>query len=366
MAGLSVEHVGKQYKKTGQVALHDINLNVSNDEFLVILGPSGCGKTTLLRMIAGLESATEGDIFINGQRVNDLEPQQRGIGMVFQNYALYPHMSISDNLAFALKIAKKKKAERTKAIQRVADILDIRRFLKKKPHMLSGGERQRVAMGRAMINECRLYLLDEPLSNIDDHLRTALRPEILRLFHKLQVPFLYVTHDQIDAMTMGTKVAVMQAGRIEQIGTPQEIYNHPSNVFVAGFVGTPQMNFLSADVMVNEGETVLQIGNVILPPMRQQSVIKAYIGKQVTIGIRPEDFLTGQNTNNAGNLVCLNAALKEYEYLGNKVNLLVEYNKKALWVTAPPHVRARINQTMDIFLDVSKVHLFDAQTGLRL
>ncbi|MBN2239088.1 MAG: ABC transporter ATP-binding protein [Dehalococcoidales bacterium] len=365
MDGLTLKKISKRYKKTGLTVLRNIDLEVASDEFLVILGPSGCGKTTLLRIIAGLETPTEGEVLIDGQPVNDLDPQDRGIGMVFQNYALYPHMTVHGNLAFNLKTPWYKKAERKETIERIAEKMDIRRHFDTKPYMLSGGERQRVAMGRAMINECRLYLLDEPLSNLDDNLRSRLRPEILRLFHQEQAPFLYVTHDQTDAMTMGTRIAVMKDGVIQQLGTPDQIHSKPANMFVAGFVGTPKINFIPAEVAVDNAKPVIKIGDLRFSLSEVNSHLERYAGKQVVLGIRPEDILTSTDAASTA-VVGLESELRRYEYLGNKVHLYVDFNGTELCIAAPSQVRARLNQAIAVFPDSCKIHLFDPETELRL
>lgn len=365
MAYLTLNHVSKQYKKTQHTALRDISLQVDSNEFLVILGPSGCGKTTLLRVIAGLESATEGEVLINGQVVNDLEPQEREIGMVFQNYALYPHMNIKKNLSFGLEIEGVQRKERDKAVGKTASLLGIQRYLKAKPNELSGGERQRAAMGRAMIKPCQIYLFDEPLSNLDDTLRSRLRPEILRLFHQMQAPFLYVTHDQVDAMTMGTKIAVMSDGRIQQLGAPSEIYERPVNLFVAGFVGTPKMNFMTVEASVCKSGIVLNTGNLQIFLPERQICLQSYIGKSLVIGIRPEDLLTASYVH-SDRLIRLEAFLQRYEHLGSKVYLFLDTGNHTLCVAASSNIRARLGQSMEIFFGPQKLHLFDPETGLRI
>lgn len=363
MSGLTLDNISKQFKGSDKATVKNISLHVDNDEFLVLLGPSGCGKTTLLRMISGLAIPTEGRILIDDEDVTELEPQDRGIGMVFQNYALFPHMNIRKNLTFPLEIAKVKKDERNKVVDEVGELLDIKKHFKKKPEMLSGGERQRVAMGRAMVKECKLYLFDEPLSNLDDGLRTKLRPEILKQFHELKVPFVYVTHDQVDAMTMGTKVAVMQGGVIQQMGAPQEIYDAPANMFVAGFVGSPKINFLPMEVKQTEEGICLENGawNLRLPQYEER--LSSYINKKVILGIRPEDLLTSKIGENIEPLTCV---LKRYEHLGNKVQLYADLNGSSICITAPVTVRAKVEQAFTVYMNKTKVHLFDAETELRI
>ena len=363
MTGLTLSNISKQYKDSDRPAVRDVSLEVGSDEFLVLLGPSGCGKTTLLRMISGLVRPSEGRIYIDGQDVTDLEPQKRGIGMVFQNYALYPHMSIRKNLTFALEVAHKKRQERDGAVERVSEILDIGRHLGKKPHMLSGGERQRVAMGRAMAGECKLYLFDEPLSNLDDGLRTRLRPEILSLFHRLHVPFVYVTHDQVDAMTMATRVAVMKDGAIEQLGRPQQIYDEPASLFVAGFIGSPRMNFIPASVQVQQGRASLDCGEMQLYLPQYQQALLPHDGRQVVLGVRPEDLLV---SGTGRDLQPLDCTMERYEHWGGKLLLSARFGGDTLRVVAPVTVRAKVGERLELLLDKSKVHLFDAETGLRL
>lgn len=363
MSGLTLNHISKQFKDNEHATVKDINLHVDHDEFLVLLGPSGCGKTTLLRMISGLTSPTEGQILIDGVDVTEVEPQNRGVGMVFQNYALFPHMNIHKNLTFPLKLAKVKKAERNRVVDEVGEVLGIRKYFKKKPEMLSGGERQRVAMGRAMVKECKLYLFDEPLSNLDDRLRTRLRPEILKQFHELKVPFVYVTHDQVDAMTMGTKVAVMQDGAICQLGTPQEIYDTPASMFVAGFVGSPKMNFISVEVKQREEGICLESEEVKIPVPQYEKQLSSYINRRIVLGIRPEDFHINKAAEQMFPVTC---TLKRYEHLGNKVQLYAALGGETICITAPVTVRAKVEQAFTVYMDRNKLHLFDAETELRI
>lgn len=363
MAGLTLNNISKQFKDSNQAAVRNINLQIEKDDFFILLGPSGCGKSTLLRIISGLVMPTEGQILIDDVDVTELEPQDRGIGMVFQNYALFPHMNIQKNLSFPLEIAKVKKEERHKIVNEVGDLLDIRKHFKKKPEMLSGGERQRVAMGRAMVKECKLYLFDEPLSNLDDGLRTRLRPELLKQFHELKVPFVYVTHDQVDAMTMGTKVAVMQNGEIQQLGTPQEIYDSPASMFVAGFVGSPKINFMTAEVKSEKEKVFMECGDLRMELPQYEEKLLPYINKKVVIGIRPEDLLTTKTGENQQAFHCV---LKRYEHLGNKVQLYADLNGSMICITAPVTVRAKVGQALKVYLDKKKVHLFDAETERRL
>ena len=292
MSNLSLRHIYKVY--TGNVtAVKDFNLEIEDKEFIVFVGPSGCGKSTTLRMIAGLEEISQGEIYIGDKLVNDMAPKDRDIAMVFQNYALYPHMSVYDNMAFGLKLRKMPKDEIKQKVTDVAKVLDIEHLLDRKPKALSGGQRQRVALGRAIVRNPKVFLMDEPLSNLDAKLRVQMRTEIAKLHHKLQTTFIYVTHDQTEAMTMGTRIVVMKDGLAQQVDTPHNIYEHPVNMFVAGFIGSPQMNFMEAKVIEKDGEVVLSFDDeIIILPKDKAEIIKekAYIGKTVVMGIRPEDI----------------------------------------------------------------------------
>lgn len=363
MSGLNLINISKKWKNSDKPALEDINLEVDHDEFVVLLGPSGSGKTTLLRIIAGLESPTEGQILIGGEDVTDREPQERGIGMVFQNYALFPHMTIQKNLSFPLDVAGVRQAERRQTVTRISDLLDLRKHLKKKPHMLSGGERQRAAMGRAMVRDSRVYLFDEPLSNLDELLRSRLRPEIMQLFHQLKVPFIYVTHDQVDAMTMATKIVVMDQGRIQQIGTPAEIYDTPANLFVAGFVGTPKINLLPLEVIRKDGAVVFSWEDLSMELPQWEQVLKDCTGDKVTMGIRPEDLRIGPDLGSIPSLIPIPCTLDHYEHMGSKLNLCLRRGEFSFHLTAPIDVRAKVGQDLTVYLDHAKALLFDTASG---
>ena len=363
MEGLVLRNISKQFKDNDHVTLKNVNLEVGNDEFLILLGPSGCGKTTLLRIISGLLKPSTGQILLDDVDVTELEPQDRGIGMVFQNYALYPHMNVRKNLTFALDVAKIKKDEQKKRVNRVSELLGIGKHLSKKPYQMSGGERQRVAMGRAMVGNSKIYLFDEPLSNLDENLRTRLRPEILSLFHQLQVPFVYVTHDQVDAMTMGTKIAVMNQGEILQLGTPMEIYDQPQHLFVARFVGSPTINTMVMEVVEADGKILLKNGDFAVELPQYASVLESCIGKNVILAIRPEDVLTTRLGADMQEITCM---LRRYEHLGNKVLMYLDFNGNELRVTAPTSIRAKVGQDVTLYLDKSKVHLFDAENEMRM
>src|SRR5579884_1277688 len=288
MARVQFEHIYKRFNKVEVV--RDINIDIKDKEFMVFVGPSGCGKSTCLRMVAGLEEPSDGEIYIGDRMVNGVDPKDRDIAMVFQNYALYPHMSVFDNMAFGLKLRHFPKNEIKKRVEDAADILGLEQLLKRKPKELSGGQRQRVALGRAIVREAQVFLMDEPLSNLDAKLRVATRAEIIRLHQRISTTVIYVTHDQVEAMTMGDRIAVLNGGIIQQLGTPQELYDHPANLFVAGFIGTPAMNvFPNAKVTTDEGSTyiVLEgIGQVAVPPLYADRA-RAAAGKNLTFGVRP-------------------------------------------------------------------------------
>lgn len=288
MAELKLDHIYKIYDNN-VTAVKDFNLHIEDKEFIVFVGPSGCGKSTTLRMIAGLEDISKGDFFIDGKRVNDVQPKDRDIAMVFQNYALYPHMTVYDNMAFGLKLRKFDKAEIDRRVKDAARILGLEEYLNRKPKALSGGQRQRVALGRAIVRDAKVFLMDEPLSNLDAKLRVAMRSEISKLHQRLQTTTIYVTHDQTEAMTMATRLVVMKDGIIQQVGTPKEVYDRPENVFVGGFIGSPAMNFVSGKV--EDGYFNLGSKKVAIPEGKMKTLRdNGYVGKEVILGVRPEDL----------------------------------------------------------------------------
>ena len=292
MASLSLENICKIYPN-GFEAVKDFNLEINDKDFIIFVGPSGCGKSTTLRMIAGLEDISKGNLKIDGKVVNDVEAKDRDIAMVFQSYALYPHLTVYDNMAFGLKLKKVPKDEIDKKVRYAAKILDLEKLLDRKPKALSGGQRQRVAMGRAIVREPKVFLMDEPLSNLDAKLRVQMRTEIAKLHERLGATMIYVTHDQTEAMTLGTKIVVMKDGVIQQVDTPQNLYNSPQNLFVAGFIGSPQMNFIDALVTEEDGKVVLKMDEhkFVLPEAKAKVVVeKGYMNKTVTMGIRPENI----------------------------------------------------------------------------
>ena len=364
MASLSLKNVCKVYPN-GFEAVKDFNLEIADQEFIIFVGPSGCGKSTTLRMIAGLEDISSGELKIGDRVVNDVEPKDRDIAMVFQNYALYPHMSVYDNMAFGLKLRKVPKDQIDKMVKEAAKILDLTPLLDRKPKALSGGQRQRVAMGRAIVRNPKVFLMDEPLSNLDAKLRVQMRIEIAKLHQRLGTTIIYVTHDQTEAMTLGTRIVVMKDGVIQQVDTPQNLYEKPCNLFVAGFMGSPQMNFIDA-VAIQEGEDVkLAFGSyaIKLPEQKAARLVEGgYIGKEVVLGIRPEDIKDEEIFVNGGADNVLDATVKVYEMLGAEVFLYFTIETFDITVRVNPRTTARPGDTIKIALDGSKIHLFDKET----
>jgi multiple sugar transport system ATP-binding protein len=324
VAEIALEDVTKKYTDDA-VAIHDLDLEIKDGEFMVFVGPSGCGKSTALRMIAGLETVTGGEIKIGGKKVNDVAPKDRDIAMVFQNYALYPHMTVYDNMAFGLKLAKLEKEEIDRRVKRAADVLGLTEFLDRKPRALSGGQRQRVAMGRAIVREPQAFLMDEPLSNLDAKLRVQMRSEISRIQNDLNVTTIYVTHDQVEAMTMGDRVCVLKKGELQQVGTPEELFDHPDNLFVAGFIGSPSMNFAKATLEESGGTLQFDLGGhaITVPQevLEHRPALKNYSGKEVIIGIRPQDFEDANVKQDAGEGCRVKAKLDLVEAIGTETLL---------------------------------------------
>ena len=366
MASLSLKNVCKVYPN-GFVAVKDFNLEIADQEFIIFVGPSGCGKSTTLRMIAGLEEISSGELWIDDKLVNDVEPMNRDIAMVFQNYALYPHMSVYDNMAFGLKLRKVPKEKIDKAVHEAAKILDIEHLLDRKPKALSGGQRQRVAMGRAIVREPKVFLMDEPLSNLDAKLRVQMRVEISKLHQRLQTTIIYVTHDQTEAMTLGTRIVVMKDGIIQQVDTPQNLYEKPQNLFVAGFMGSPQMNFLDAIVEVVDDTAVLKVAGhfIPLPPAKSKKLIEGgYNGKTVTFGIRPEDVYDSEMMVEASPQSTFEATVKVYELLGAEVYLYFDLDEFQMTARVDPRTTARPGDVVKFAIDVEKIHIFDKETEL--
>ena len=363
MASLQLEHITKQYPN-GFVAVKDFNLDVEDKEFIIFVGPSGCGKSTTLRMIAGLEDISSGTLKIGGKVMNDVEPKDRDIAMVFQNYALYPHMTVYDNMAFGLKLRKVPKQEIDKMVREAAKILDLEKLLDRKPKALSGGQRQRVAMGRAIVRNPKVFLMDEPLSNLDAKLRVQMRTEIAKLHQRLGTTIIYVTHDQTEAMTLGTRIVVMKDGVVQQVDTPQNLYDKPGNLFVAGFMGSPQMNFLDADVEVAGDTAYLKIADqkIELPPAKSKKLIEGnYNGKKVTFGIRPEDVDDSEMFVNTSKAV-FESTINVYELLGAEVYLYFDLEGFPITARVDSRTTARPGDKVKFGFDVEKIHVFDKET----
>ncbi|MCD6234110.1 MAG: sn-glycerol-3-phosphate ABC transporter ATP-binding protein UgpC [Candidatus Marinimicrobia bacterium] len=363
MAQIVLKNIDKTFDERRKV-IDNLNLTIRDGEFLVLVGPSGCGKSTTLRLIAGLESATAGDIFIGETLVNHIPPKDRDISMVFQNYALYPHMTVHDNIAFGLKLRKYPKEEIEQRVQEAADILEIHSLLKRKPKQLSGGQRQRVALGRAIVRKPKVFLFDEPLSNLDAKLRVQMRAEIKKLHRQLKITMVYVTHDQIEAMTMGDRIAIMKDGIIHQLDTPMEIYQKPADLFVAGFIGSPSMNFIPAVITENKTLYSKDMDLVFDFPESCNAVLKKEAQKAVIVGIRPEHLYITPPDKKA---VPLQTRLDLIEPLGNETILYMTRNEIRLHcITGAFDPLMEELSHMDLYPDMSKAHLFDAETGKRL
>ncbi|MBR5137895.1 MAG: sn-glycerol-3-phosphate ABC transporter ATP-binding protein UgpC [Clostridia bacterium] len=366
MASVQLINVYKRY--AGNVlAVKDFNLNIADKEFVIFVGPSGCGKSTTLRMIAGLEEISEGEVKIGDRVVNDIAPKDRDIAMVFQNYALYPHMTVFDNMAFGLKLRKTPKDEIKRRVEEASRILGIEHLLNRKPMALSGGQRQRVALGRAIVREPKVFLMDEPLSNLDAKLRVQMRTEITKLHQKLQTTFIYVTHDQTEAMTMGTRIVVMKDGIIQQVESPVVLYNRPDNVFVAGFIGSPQMNFIVARIEKDdEGRVVAEFGKrtqIVLPEDKVEA-LKAggYMGKEVYLGIRPENLSDQAEIIEANPLGTVNAKVEVVERLGAETLLYLIIDGNSVTAKVHPSSKARPEDNITVAFDIKKIHIFDKET----
>lgn len=360
MAEVKLENVSKIYDSK-VTAVRDVNFTVNDKEFVVLVGPSGCGKSTALRMIAGLEEISRGTISIDGKVVNDVAPKDRDIAMVFQNYALYPHMSVYENLAFGLKLRKYDNAEIDRRVQHAASILGIDKFLERKPKALSGGQRQRVALGRAIVRQPKVFLFDEPLSNLDANLRVQMRTEISRLHHRLQTTMIYVTHDQIEAMSMGDRIVVMKDGVVQQVDSPLNIYNKPVNKFVAGFIGSPTMNFMSGSIKTNDPLQFMQEGsNFSIPvPVAHANKLKSYSKPQLTLGIRPEHIYM-QKPAGMDSVAPFKATVEVVEPVGNEIFVYFSTGTESQYVAriatdTPPAV----GKPHDLLFDTSKLHFFD-------
>ncbi len=362
MAKVVFEHVYKKYPG-GVIAVKDANLEIKDKEFIVFVGPSGCGKTTSLRMVAGLEEISEGNVYIGDTVVNNVAPKDRDISMVFQNYALYPHMDVYSNMAFGLKLRKFPKSEIDRRVKEAASILGIENLLDRKPKALSGGQRQRVALGRAIVREPKVFLMDEPLSNLDAKLRVQTRAEIIRIHNRLQTTFIYVTHDQTEAMTMGDRIVVMKDGVIQQVGTPLDIYDNPNNVFVAGFIGTPPMNFMDGVIKEEGGKLLVDCKafKVGIPDGKFKH-IRQYLNKPVIFGIRPEAILERDTTPEATEAEVVNAMVDVYELIGAQVYLHMSVGDASFVATVDSHTKAKDGAKHQIIFNNKKIHFFDKET----
>ena len=367
--GVRLEHISKIYNdpKTGKefYAVQDTTLDIEPGTFVTLLGPSGCGKTTTLRMIAGFESPDEGEIYLGDEAINSLTPNKRDTAMVFQSYALYPHLTVYDNMAFGLKLRKVPKEKIDKAVHEAAKILDIEHLLDRKPKALSGGQRQRVAMGRAIVREPKVFLMDEPLSNLDAKLRVQMRVEISKLHQRLQTTIIYVTHDQTEAMTLGTRIVVMKDGIIQQVDTPQNLYDKPCNLFVAGFMGMPPMNFIDCKVVKSGADVLLMFGShsIKVPDAKAQKLISGdFLDKEVVLGIRPEDIHDEQLFIESSPESVIDARINIYEMLGAEVYLYFTIDQFDITARVNARTTARPGDTVQFAFDLSKIHIFDKET----
>jgi len=369
MASLSLKGVYKRYAG-GVTAVSDVNLEIADKEFLILVGPSGCGKSTTLRMIAGLEEISEGEVYIGDTLVNEVAPKDRDIAMVFQNYALYPHMTVYENMAFGLRLRKTPKEEIQKRVQEAARVLDIEHLLDRKPKALSGGQRQRVALGRAIVREPKVFLMDEPLSNLDAKLRVQMRSEIGKLHRRLQTTFIYVTHDQTEAMTMGTRIVVMKDGFVQQVASPQELYDTPANLFVAGFIGSPQMNFFNAKLEKVDGRACLTFGEhkIVLPEGKAKALEgkEEYFGKEVIVGIRPEAIYDDEAHITALTDSTVKVHVDNTEMMGAETYLYILLDKTQLVARVNRRSTAEIGQDIQVAFDANKIHLFDKETEVTI
>ena len=378
MASLSLRNVYKRYPG-GVTAVSDFNLEIEDKEFIILVGPSGCGKSTTLRMVAGLEEISDGEVYIGDRLVNDVAPKDRDIAMVFQNYALYPHMTVFDNMAFGLKLRKTPKDEIRRRVEEAARVLDIAHLLERKPKALSGGQRQRVALGRAIVREPKVFLLDEPLSNLDAKLRAQMRTEISKLHQRLGTTFIYVTHDQTEAMTMGTRIVVMKSGLVQQVDTPQNLYLYPCNLFVAGFIGSPQMNFIESKLIKNGDDYYVEFGSedtktragvkyqIKLPADKNKNdCLAAYVDKEVIMGIRPEHVHNEEDLIAANPDGIVEADVEVTELMGAETYLYMNCEGQTINARVAPTNTARPGDKIKIALEPSKIHLFDKDTELTI
>ena len=363
MANISIRHVYKIYP--GDItAVSDCSLEIADKEFVILVGPSGCGKSTTLRMIAGLEDISKGELYIGDRLVNNVPPKDRDIAMVFQSYALYPHMTVYKNMGFALELRKTPKDEIDRRVREAAKVLDIEHLLERKPKALSGGQRQRVALGRAMVRNPAVFLLDEPLSNLDAKLRASMRTELIKLHKRLGTTFVYVTHDQTEAMTMGDRIVVMSNGLVQQVDTPQNLYDAPRNIFVAGFIGSPQMNFIDVALRSDEKGYYLETSSdrLYIPGGKAGDGLKPYIGRPVKLGIRPEDIRDDEASVEANAGSAVSATVDVSEMMGSEVYLYLKYAGAVLIARVAPTTASKAGETVKIAFNMNKLHLFDAES----
>ena len=371
MASLSLKHIYKKYPG-GVTAVSDFNLEIKDKEFLILVGPSGCGKSTTLRMIAGLEEISEGELWIGDTLVNDVAPKDRDIAMVFQNYALYPHMTVFENMAFGLKLRKVPKEEIKRRVEEAARILDINHLLERRPKALSGGQKQRVALGRAIVRNPKVFLLDEPLSNLDAKLRASMRTELTKLHKKVETTFVYVTHDQVEAMTMATRIVVMKDGLIQQVDTPQNLYDYPVNLFVAGFIGTPQMNFISCQLIEEGGELFVTFGTskIKVPAEKANNpALKEYVGQEVIVGIRPECLYDDPVHISSMPDSIIETTVEVTELMGAEIYLYLSFDGqdeatggKNIIARVSSRSTSRAGDQIQIAIEASRMHIFDKDT----
>ncbi len=365
MANVTFHNVTKQWGNV--IAVNNLNLAIHDKEFLVLVGPSGCGKSTTLRLLAGLEEISRGEIYIGDRVVNDVQPKDRDIAMVFQSYALYPHMTVFDNMAFALKLRKTPKADVEERVQRAAQILGIDSLLDRKPKALSGGQRQRVALGRAIVRDPKVFLLDEPLSNLDAKLRVQTRAELSKLHKQLGTTFVYVTHDQTEAMTMADRIAVLKDGILQQVNTPQNLYNHPDNIFVAGFIGSPSMNFFEATLVQEDQKLWVDTGAFrLLVPPEKAATFRPFSGRQVTFGIRPEDIHDPDFVPQEVRGTSIDAKVDVTELMGNEIFLYLLAGDYPFVARVDPRSTAQHGDNVKVTFNMNNVHLFDLESGRNL
>jgi multiple sugar transport system ATP-binding protein len=363
MARVFIRNLNKMYNEVH--AVKDVNLDIRDREFVVLVGPSGCGKTTTLRMVAGLESITSGEVLIGDTVVNELPPMDRDIAMVFQNYALYPHMSVHDNMAFGLKMRKFTRAEIDRRVREAADILGIQNLLQRKPRQLSGGQRQRVALGRAIVRHPQVFLFDEPLSNLDAKLRVQMRVELKKIHDRLGTTAIYVTHDQVEAMTLGDRVVVMKDGVVQQVGEPLDLYNEPANRFVAGFLGSPAMNFATVRVAEEDGALhTVGDGIRLALPSAVAARLRAHVGREVTLGIRPEDMRIA--SGGVANGLSFDAVVEVVERLGSEILLDVKVGSGMMVAAVEPTVQAKVREQLQLAINPDRLHFFDPQSEAAL